>query len=443
MNRFAVGFVAVACAVTVSAYGQNTERKTSTLSASHALGKQEVTAPDITVIVPPADPPENSRSLVEAKVKAISEQYIRQVVDWEGTADLPIVIIKTKGINTYCVRIAESKPHPAVAHDTHVVVHGQLGESCEILQIMDNGAVTERRFILRLDEGATVTPKPQAKPATDTPQCSSPLAQETPSWKTNYYAFVQAMSDAIRNAPDKSTTSCSSFVGGTVFWTLTYSETRYDPEEEKEQVIFANTDVPFQQARDLKPTSWVDFRPKEGNLSRWKSLKPGTTVSFSGKITRAIGMWMSNMKTGQNLDPVGSATVLLDEPSVASAQAPTETPSLRKHTDNAPGYEKNASALLPPYTIGLNGGNEVRIRNPNAFAVKAGIRSGRQGRDLDVPAYGVKSVFIPNGRFDIYFVYSDKPDALFQGDSFTLNNNGVEIQIVKVVNGNYGIRQVK
>jgi len=40
-------------------------------------------------------------------------------------------------------------------------------------------------------------------------------------------------------------------------------------------------------------------------------------------------------------------------------------------------------------------------------------------------------------------VYSSKPDELFQGDSFTLNGNGVEIQIVKVVSGNYSIRQVK
>ena len=52
------------------------------------------------------------------------------------------------------------------------------------------------------------------------------------------------------------------------------------------------------------------------------------------------------------------------------------------------------------------------------------------------------SVFIPNGKYEIYFVYSNKPDALFKGDDFSLNNNGVEIRIVKVVGGNYGIRQV-
>jgi len=99
--------------------------------------------------------------------------------------------------------------------------------------------------------------------------------------------------------------------------------------------------------------------------------------------------------------------------------------------------------LLPPFKHELRGANPVRVRNPNGFAVGAGLRQGGKGRNFDVPANGVNTVNVPNGRYDIYFVYSDKPDALFQGDSFTLNDNGVEIQIVKVVNGNYGIRQVK
>jgi hypothetical protein len=98
---------------------------------------------------------------------------------------------------------------------------------------------------------------------------------------------------------------------------------------------------------------------------------------------------------------------------------------------------------LPPFQIEANGPNEVRVRNPNDFSVKVALRSGDKGKDWGVPANGVASAFVPDGRYDIYFVYSSKPNALFQGDSFTLSNNGVEIQIVKVVEGNYSIRQVK
>jgi len=60
-----------------------------------------------------------------------------------------------------------------------------------------------------------------------------------------------------------------------------------------------------------------------------------------------------------------------------------------------------------------------------------------------VPANRVASVFVPDGTYDIYFIYLSAPDALFQGDGFTLRGNSVEIQIVKVVGGNYGIRRVK
>ena len=99
--------------------------------------------------------------------------------------------------------------------------------------------------------------------------------------------------------------------------------------------------------------------------------------------------------------------------------------------------------MLPTYSVELKGGNEVRIKNPNPFAVTAGVRAGKSGADLEVPPLGKRSLHIPDGHFDIYFVYSYKPDALFQGDSFTLSNNGLEIQIVKVVDGNYGIKRVK
>ena len=98
---------------------------------------------------------------------------------------------------------------------------------------------------------------------------------------------------------------------------------------------------------------------------------------------------------------------------------------------------------LPPFKRALKGVNEVRVRNPNDFSVDVGVRSRDGGRDFEVSAKGVNSVYVPDGHYDVYFVYSSKPEALFQGDSFTLRRNGVEIQIVKVVGGNYGIRRVK
>jgi ankyrin repeat protein len=105
-------------------------------------------------------------------------------------------------------------------------------------------------------------------------------------------------------------------------------------------------------------------------------------------------------------------------------------------------YEK-AEKVLPEFTGGLTGNNPVRVRNPNDFIVTAGVRSGNKGNNLVVPANGVETIFVPDGNYEIYFVYSSRPESLFQGDSFALQGNGVEIQIVKVINGNYSIRQVK
>jgi len=111
--------------------------------------------------------------------------------------------------------------------------------------------------------------------------------------------------------------------------------------------------------------------------------------------------------------------------------------------DYGDGNKANLRDIMPPFSVQLTGRNEVRIRNPNEFEVRAGIRLNQKGKNCAVPAHGVNSVFIPDGTYDIYFIYLNKPDALFRGDSFTLKGNGVEIQIVQVVNGNYGIKQVK
>jgi hypothetical protein len=106
-------------------------------------------------------------------------------------------------------------------------------------------------------------------------------------------------------------------------------------------------------------------------------------------------------------------------------------------------FQKKAEKILLGFTDALQGHNSIRIWNPNDFSVWAGIRSGKKGKNVQIPASGVQSAYVPNGKYEIYFVYSTKPDALFQGDSFTLKDNGVEIQIVRVVGGNYNIRQVK
>jgi len=89
------------------------------------------------------------------------------------------------------------------------------------------------------------------------------------------------------------------------------------------------------------------------------------------------------------------------------------------------------------------GPNPLRVTNPNRDSVKVALRCGANGKDFSVAAHDSTTVYVRDAGYDIYFQYSDDPDALYQGDSFTLSGHGAEIQLIKVVDGNYGIRRVK
>lgn len=97
----------------------------------------------------------------------------------------------------------------------------------------------------------------------------------------------------------------------------------------------------------------------------------------------------------------------------------------------------------PPYTEPLSGNNEVRIDNPNNRAVKVGLRCGRKGKDFMVAIQSVRSVWVPDGSYQIFFIYQDEPDAVYQGDDFTLRNNSVIIRLVASLHGNFRLRRVR
>jgi hypothetical protein len=125
----------------------------------------------------------------------------------------------------------------------------------------------------------------------------------------------------------------------------------------------------------------------------------------------------------------------------AGAIAPNTRVPRRLYASVRP--EAEAAEVLPPHSGELRGENEVRVVNPNAFVAEVGLRSVKGGRDFKVPAQGRESVFVPDGDYDIFFIFSSEPAALYRGDSFSLRSNGVEIQIVKVAGGNYSIRRVR
>jgi TPR repeat protein len=173
------------------------------------------------------------------------------------------------------------------------------------------------------------------------------------------------------------------------------------------------------------------------------------------KDLRAARDWFARAAAAGSRDAAGALLYIGGGPAQALQVGSRDAASVgvpEPATADAPSVEAQGglpqgSSLrkqLPAYAGGeLAGRHTVRVRNPNEFSVEVGLRSEGRGRDFDVPTNDVREVGVPNGRYDIYFVYSDRTNALFQGDSFSLNNNGVEIQIVKVADGNFDIRQVR
>ena len=142
------------------------------------------------------------------------------------------------------------------------------------------------------------------------------------------------------------------------------------------------------------------------------------------------------LKAMPNDEGAASRSSRPDPQADASLKVAGKTPAAKDPFANPP-------PKWPASAGELAGDMEVRIQNPNSIPVRVGLRSNGRGRDFVVAGNANQSVRVPNGKYTIYFQFSDRPDKLFQGDDFTLNNNGVEIQIVKVVNGNFGIREVK
>lgn len=89
------------------------------------------------------------------------------------------------------------------------------------------------------------------------------------------------------------------------------------------------------------------------------------------------------------------------------------------------------------------GRDEVRVVNPNDFSVNVILKSGGRERAFAVPAGGRASAYVPDGAYEVFFEYSNEPASLYQGDGFSLAGDGVQISIVKVSSGNYGIRKVR
>ena len=197
-----------------------------------------------------------------------------------------------------------------------------------------------------------------------------------------------------------------------------------------------------------KPQATVELTGVIGIPGMIKALLEITEPGFGGTVRNVT------LKEGDRVDAIEVVQIDVAKGrgkirnSGAESVLTLKTPQAGSVAANPQVGSQPASFATPPgnwpIAFGdLNGDIELRINNPNEFNVRVGLRSGRNGKDFIVPAYGTQSVQVPSGSYVTYFQYSSEPGGMYRGDNFTLHNNEItQITITKVVNGNYGIRKV-
>jgi len=89
----------------------------------------------------------------------------------------------------------------------------------------------------------------------------------------------------------------------------------------------------------------------------------------------------------------------------------------------------------------LTGPNELTISNPSNRAAVVGLRIDGKGVDVQVPARGRKTVKIQSNTYEVFIHFRDDPDAVYQGDSISLNGTIAILQL-RAGQGNYALRRI-
>ena len=74
---------------------------------------------------------------------------------------------------------------------------------------------------------------------------------------------------------------------------------------------------------------------------------------------------------------------------------------------------------IAPYTTEIGQGpNEVRIRNANTFPVLVMLRTAEneKGLNLEFPPKSISTLHLPNGGYQISYIFSTIPNATYRGD---------------------------
>lgn len=152
-------------------------------------------------------------------------------------------------------------------------------------------------------------------------------------------------------------------------------------------------------------------------------------------------------KTSQGLTPLKLAKGLC-RTNIASlleangAQMLEPPPKPRTWVVPAAQFPQPQRAFMPPYRLALRGDKALRIINNSRRTVSVRILSGNAGADLYIGPGASRSANVPSGNFELYYIFSDEPGALYKGDNVRLPSYAASGSITLGASlGNYSIRQ--
>jgi hypothetical protein len=118
-----------------------------------------------------------------------------------------------------------------------------------------------------------------------------------------------------------------------------------------------------------------------------------------------------------------------------------------------PTQQPQARPGLPPYDWRLMEGDcEVELINPHPFGVTVGLRSSDRGMDLTVKAGQKVTAKVQPGSYQVFLVFGNEPNSLYQGDDFELKREAtivstestrLSLTLSATTEGNFRIRKVK
>lgn len=238
----------------------------------------------------------------------------------------------------------------------------------------------------------------------------------------------------------------------------------YRPPDLPRDFLFVPTDRPGVLRQ--QPATRVVVTNKTGRLLRVGLFRPASQFALAADIGPGQS-WSSTVEdvpagdyylgfttewwgayTRQRLSEAGADFIVIGEDPSLPTNSSTATPRPPSRPTAPPSQAgpqpPERPASLPPAQLSLTGRNEIRVTNPNAYGVQVQIRTGSMASNFEVLPRGTAATRGPSGHYQIFFIYSNEPEALYQGDDFDLSDGeGIEIQLVRQVGGNYGVRRVR